>query len=490
MPGLFLFLAMRTFLEEVVDEVWKQHDVLEDIIFVLPSKRAGSFLKAHFAKSTAKTLFSPKIFSIEAFVESISGLTKATNTQLLFELYRTYQLSTATEKDNFHDFSNWGQMLLQDFNEIDRYLVAPDKIFSYLFEIHELSQWYLNAEKTSLLKTYIQFWKDLPQLYQSFTQHLLGLGIGYQGFIYRKAVSNIDLYLNSIANKKHIFIGFNALNAAESYIIQEVLSKTNSEIFWDIDRVFLEDQVHDAGYFIRQHKRKWKYLEGLTLKGISNYYNATKDIQIIGVPKHISQVKYVGHILNDLHTTKPSVLKGTAVVLGDEALLNPLLNSIPEEINAINITMGFPLAKTPLAGMFRQFFEINIHKERRGWFYKNVFSFLSNNYIQLLLSGKEKGDFAGLLQYIKDKNWVYITHENINYLEKTFKLPLSLVFFVQSSPSGFLKHVLDLIKVLKAEFEKKDDKIGLEYLYHFYSVFNQLSAMIKAYDFIDDLKSL
>ncbi|MEX0290274.1 MAG: PD-(D/E)XK nuclease family protein [Flavobacteriaceae bacterium] len=481
---------MRTFLEEVVDEVWKKYDVLEDIIFVLPSKRAGSFLRAYFAKTAGKTIFSPKILSIEAFVESMSGLTKAGNTQLLFELFRTYQLTATAEKDNFHDFSNWGQMLLQDYNEIDRYLVAPDKIFAYLFEIQELNHWYLHTDKTPMMKAYVQFWKDLPQLYLKFTKHLLSLGIGYQGLIYRKAVANLDDYLKSVVGKNHIFIGFNALNAAESYIIQEVLSNTDSEIYWDIDQVFLEDPVHDAGYFIRQHKRDWKYLQGASLKGPSRYYNSAKHIEVIGVPKHVSQVKYVGCLLRDLKGTDLSLLKGTAVVLGDEALLNPLLNSIPPDIETINITMGYPLEKTPLSGMFKQFFEINIQKEQRGWFYKNVFSFLSNNYIQLLLSGNEKGGMNDLLEFIKEKNWVYITHQNINFLENTYGLPLSFLFFEQNSPISFIRHCLDLIKSLKLKFEENNDNIGLEYLYHFYIVFNQLDTMLKAYSFIEDLKSL
>ena len=208
-----------------------------------------AFLKNYLARTVGKTIFSPEVHSIESFVENISGLTTANNTQLLFELYSTYILHAKSEKDNFYTFSKWGQMLLQDFNEVDRYLVAPEKIFTYLSQIQELNHWYLKADRTQMMTDYIEFWKTLPDLYENFTKSLLALGLGHQGLIYRRATENLHDYLSEAQGKEHIFIGFNALNASESRIIQEILSTTDSSIYWDIDPYFLEDNIHDAGYF-------------------------------------------------------------------------------------------------------------------------------------------------------------------------------------------------------------------------------------------------
>ena len=482
---------MQSFLEEVVDEVWKKYNDLENLVFILPSKRAGSFLRNNFASTTNKTLFSPEIYSIESFVEKISGLTKTSNTQLLFELYEVYTTVTTGEKESFHDFSKWGQMVLQDFNEVDRYLISPNKIFSYLTDIQELNHWYLKSDRTPLMQNYIKFWENLPLLYENYTARLIGLGIGYQGLIYRMACANLPDYQKSAKGREHIFIGFNALNTAESYIIQEILSENTGDIYWDMDTTFLKDTIHDAGYFLRQHKKRWRYLQEKPLKGISNYYSTPKNIQIVGVPKHVSQMKYVGHLLEQLHASSGANLRNTAVVLGDETLLNPLLNAVPVTIKRVNITMGFPLLKTPLSGMFRQFFELYIQEDKKGLFYKSVFAFLSNNYVQTILSKDGKFELPALTDEIKKNNWAYISPEKFNSLELKFNIPVSLLFLDQKPlPEPFLNRCLQLINILRDHFEANDDYIGLEYLYHFYTLFNQLLAMIKIHPFIEDLKSL
>ena len=482
---------MQSFLEEVVEEVWKKYTNLENLVFILPGKRAGSFLRNIFASTTSKTLFAPEIYSIESFVENISGLTKASNTQLLFELYNTYNTVTTGEKDNFHDFSKWGQMVLQDFNEVDRYLIPPNKIFSYLSDIQELNHWYLKSERTPLMQNYILFWKNLPLLYEKYTAHLVKLGLGYQGLIYRMACANLADYQKSTKDTEHIFVGFNALNTAESHIIQEILSDDHGDIYWDIDIAFINDPVHDAGYFLRQHKKQWRYLQQQPLKGTSNYYSGAKNIEIVGIPKNVSQTKYVGHLLEQLNTLPASNLQNAAVVLGDETLLNPLLNSVPLAIKTVNITMGFPLSKTPLSGMFMQFFELYIQEDKRGLFYKSVFAFLSNNYVQSVLSGTDMSALTALTDEIKKNNWAYISVEKLNRLEGQFNIPVSSLFLAKKPfPEPFLKRCLELVNILKQRFEENDDYVGLEYLYHFYSLFNQLLAMINTYSFIDDLKAL
>mgnify|MGYP001818883887 CR=1 FL=1 len=210
---------MQSFLNQVIEELWRKYDSFDNLVFILPGKRAGTFLKNGISKIASKTIFAPEIYSIESFIETISGLSYATGTQQLFELYSSYLQTDSDEKDSFYSFSKWGQVLLQDFNEIDRYLVSPDKLFSYLTVIQEMNQWYLKPNKTKLIEDYLSFWNNLEELHAVFNNKLLEKGLGHQGLVYREACKNLSKYINNTKGKKHIFIGFNALNKAEVFII-------------------------------------------------------------------------------------------------------------------------------------------------------------------------------------------------------------------------------------------------------------------------------
>lgn len=481
---------MRSFLEEVVEEICQKHETLEDIVFVLPSKRAGTFLRNSISKTIKKTVFSPDIFSIEDFVEKISGLTYASHAQQLFELYTAYLEKPEGEKDNFYLFSKWGRTLLQDFNEIDRYLVDPAKIFSHLSAIQEINHWYLQKERTQMMEDYVRFWNHLERLYTTFNKSLLNKGLGHQGLVYRQACGNLEDYLESNPRKKHVFIGFNALNTAEINIIQRILSTSDADMYWDIDPYFINDPIHDAGYFIRRHK-KWGYFKDRPLKGLSANYLSKKNIQIIGVPKSVSQAKYVGNLLSELNGVDPEILKKTAIVLGDETLLNPLLNSIPKEIEGVNITMGYPLYKTPPASLFSQFMDLYIHKGKQGWFYKNILAFLSHPYVQMLLTDGDKNIAMAISEKIKNKNWVYIGSEKLVSVVGDNAGPVSHLFFEGApSPQLFLEKCTEIILGLKTKFHETENALGLEYLYRFYALFNQLKDLMARYSFVDDLKSL
>lgn len=482
---------MQSFLEEVLFEIKKKQDTLEDIVFILPSKRAGTFLRNAIAKTATKTQFSPEIYSIETFIEKISGLNYATNTQQLFELYSTYLNVSKINPDNFFAFSKWGQTLLQDFNEIDRYLIDSKKLYSNLAAIQEINHWSVQTEKTQLMQDYLNFWNNLEELYSNFNAALIEKGIGHQGLVYRYACDNLSNYLEAEANKTHVFIGFNALNTAESQIIQTTLKTAKADVYWDTDYYFLNDHIHDAGYFIRKHKKDWPYYKDEGLKGLSEHYNTKKNIHITGVPKNVSQAKYVGSLLKKQKQENAESLKNTAVVLGDETLLNPILNAIPQDIDSVNITMGYPLQKTPLASLFTMFIDLYLHRDTQGWFHQNILSFLSHSYIHTLLNDiKTKDDITLISDTIKTKNWSYITSEKLQSI-----LPnnsnLSLLFFKENiSPEKFVKKCLEIVMALKTKFQDGDDSLALEYLYRFHSLFNQILALVQKHTFINDLKSL
>ena len=235
---------------------------------------------------------------------------------MLFEFFSVYLKSIPKEKaEPFDNFSKWAQILIQDFNEIDRYLINTDSIFDYLSAVKELNHWSVGQEKTKMVRNYLAFWNSLKGLYEKLSNTLIEKGLGYQGLIYREAVEQLEDYIQINQNKQHVFVGFNALNTSESIIIQELLQSTNAEIYWDTDDVFLSNKHHDAGYFIRQHKATWKYFRANSFNWIKNHYSKNKKVTIIGTPKHIGQAKYIGELLNNLKAKNGS-LKNTAVVLG------------------------------------------------------------------------------------------------------------------------------------------------------------------------------
>jgi len=241
---------MISFIKTVLVDLKGKDLNLEELLFILPSKRAGVFLKHHLATLLEKPIFSPHIISIEEFVEELSGLQNISNTELLFKLYATYkELTKESEQEAFEIFSKWAQILLQDFNEIDRYLIPQEHIFDYLNAIKEINHWSLETEQTDLIKNHLKFWKRLKEYYLTFTESLLNTKQGYQGLIYREAVENLESYIESNSNKAHVFLGFNALNESESQLIQGLLQNDLADIYWDIDNVFIDDAIHDAGLF-------------------------------------------------------------------------------------------------------------------------------------------------------------------------------------------------------------------------------------------------
>ncbi|MBD1260174.1 PD-(D/E)XK nuclease family protein [Maribacter polysiphoniae] len=482
---------MQSFLEQVLSTIYKDQGSFENTIFVLPSKRAGSYLKKGIAKITQNPIFAPIIYSIEEFVSEISGLSTATNTQQLFELYYAYLEQPEKDQDSFLDFSKWGQTLLQDFNEIDRYLIDEKSLFSNLSAIQEINHWYLAAEKTKMVQDYVNFWNTLDQLYHSFNKRLLKKDIGHQGLVYRKANEKLKDYILAQKHKRHVFIGFNALNTAESTIIQSILQTGNADIFWDLDSYFLKDQIHDAGYFIRNHKKTWPYLEQHALKGISSSFIQDKRIEIIGVPKNISQTKYIGSLLKQMALNTNGKLSSTAVVLNDESLLNPLLNSIPKEIEKVNITMGFPLDKTSFKNFFNQFFDLYVHKQPHGWYYKNILSFLSDPYTHLLLNDDHIALSEVLVQEITTHNLSFLTRHQLLSLIKIDHPFLGTLFYEPiPSPIEFIRHCLEITAILKTKLQNNNNSLALEELYRFYGIFNQIAMILEEHEFINDLKSL
>lgn len=483
---------MTGFIKEVLEKLQDANTSFSELVFILPSKRSGVVLKNELTKFQKQTFFAPEILSIEEFVEELSSLKSIPNIELLFMFYKVYTENTEkTYQEPFDGFLKWAQIVLQDFNEIDRYLVDSKHVFDYLNEIQKIqnNHWSLDDNQTEFTKKYLKFWSQLNQYYHEFTNALINCGSGYQGLIYKEAVENLENYIQSNNKKQHIFLGFNALNTAESTIIQELLQNDLAQVFWDIDHSFIHSKIHSASHFINLHKSNWNYYKTNTFNWISNHYNTKKKIQVIGVPQNIGQAKVIGEIVFDLD--KINTQNKTAIVLGDESLLIPVLNSLPHNIDTLNITMGFPLKNTPLTSLFEQLF--TIHSQCKNDFYfKDIVSLLSHQYIRPLFQKSNTNTASELIIHIKTNNLVFISEATLQSLVKESDPIISLLFGNwKNNPTQAISNVLALIKTVKNNFEsKKENALALEYLFRFYEVFNRLQELTSKYNAVSSIKTL
>ncbi|WP_053990508.1 PD-(D/E)XK nuclease family protein [Mangrovimonas sp. TPBH4] len=470
---------MTSFIEDVIADLSQKGLNIPQLTFVLPSRRAGIFLKHQLSKHSTHTFFAPEIVSIEEFVETLSDLQYITNTELIFEFYEVYlQLTEKENQESFDEVSKWAQMLIQDFNEIDRYLIPPAKIFDYLSAIKEIEHhhWSLDEDPSTFVKNYLLFWNQLNHYYNKLQTQLLDQNKGYQGLVYRKAVDNLEQFISANPNKTYVFMGFNALNKAEETIIQELLQQDIAHIYWDIDETFLKNPEHDAGLFIRQHKTNWPYLKQHQFHWQHQHYTTPKNIKVTGIPKNISQIKYIGELLSKLNNSN---LKNTAIVLGNEDLLLPLLNSIPKNIGAVNITMGLPLKNVPMVALFDQLLKLHT-KAGETFYYKDVLAVLSNQFIRPLLSNQHI-KVVDVISKIEENNIIFITLDKLLTLfENQYKTILSILFGPwKDSPNEALENCFKLISLLKANLDQDKDSnmLALEYLYRFNALFNELNLL-------------
>lgn len=483
---------VNTFIDDVLLDLIQKQEDLSQLTFVLPSKRAGNFLRNAIPRHTNKTIFSPNILSIEEFVEDIASIKAISNTELLFEFYDVYlELTPKEQLQDFEAFCKWAQIILQDFNEVDRHLVAPNEIFSYLSAIKEVDHWSLTSEKSDLITNYLSFWKKLPQCYNKFTEKLIDKGKGHQGLVYRQAVEKLEIYAQFNSEKKHVFLGFNALNTAEQTIMKELLHLGIAYVYWDVDANFMNNPHHDVGHFARTYS-SWKFYEKHPFTWVQNHYKTEKNIHAIGVPKNVGQVKHVGELLSQME--KSNNLNNTAVVLGDEMLLLPLLNSIPKGIGPVNVTMGMPLQQTPLASLFNSLFLLH----KTGYttnkvYFKDAISILSNPYIAQILNYSEANTVHRALHFISDNN---ITHLSIKKLRDLFQANpqlIDLLFGDWKNDSAIgLENCKSIINIIKSKLQadNEDYLLAKEYLFKFNQVFNQAYKLISDFGFAKDLKSM
>ena len=486
-----------TFLDQIAKVIIEDYsNDLSNTVVILPNKRAKIFLIEALKNQIEKNIICPKIISIEDFIQEISAIRSIDPIELVFEFYEVYlKLTDVKNQQSFDLFANWAKMLLQDFNEIDRYLLDANHVLSYLKDIEDIKKWGIEVEnKTKLLENYIDFWKLLPNYYQTLYNHLLQKGIGYQGLIYREAVNKLKSFSKSVPNTKYIFAGFNALNAAEEKIVQSLLESNHAKIYWDIDQTFLNDPYHDAGLFIRRFKDKWIHYKSKPFEWVANdFLKDKKNINIIGTPKTIGQAKIVGGIIDELITNDPMIsLDKVAIVLGDENMLIPLLYSLPSSVGALNITMGFSSKNNPAQIVIAKLFKMHTAALSRNsknyvFYYKDVLGILTHPLIEPYSNTSE------LVKTIIQYNYTFITHQKIMELNPNPSDLFLLLFGKWEEGSlKLLGDISQLLQTIKGNLsnDNEEEKITKAFVFSIFKVINKLISYYSKYDHIDHIDTL
>ena len=485
-----------SFLQKIASVVIQDYvGKLSEITIILPNKRAKVFLIEALKNETSNTIIAPQITSIEDFVQDVASIRSVDSIELLFEFYEVYlSITEKKHQQSFELFANWAKTLLQDFNEIDRYLLDPSHVLSYLKDIEDIKRWGLEVDqKTKLLENYIDFWKLLPVYYESLYSHLLFKSIGYQGLIYREAVNNLNHFSNTIGNRTFIFAGFNALNAAEEKIVQHLLALDQAKIYWDADQAFLNDPYHDAGLFLRRFKESWKHYKSNVFEWIVDDFSQSKNIQIIGTPKTIGQAKLAGSIIENLIDQNPDAsLDKVAVVLGEENLLVPVLYSLPASVGALNITMGYSGKNNPSQIFVAKLFKMHTNAlSRKGgsyvFYYKDVLDILTHPLVEPYANAQR------LVRIIKENNYTFITHHKILELHPEPSIFFNLLFEKWENGSvAVLKNISALLIAIKDHFsnDNEEEKIAKAFVYGVFKVINKLINYYSKHHHIDNIDTL
>ncbi|OXA82581.1 PD-(D/E)XK nuclease family protein [Flavobacterium frigidimaris] len=485
-----------SFLEKIATIVIRDFSAkLAETTIILPNKRAKVFLIEALKKETNKTILSPEIISIEDFVQDVASIRSVDSIELLFEFYEVYL--SVTEKQNqqsFELFANWAKTLLQDFNEIDRYLLDPSHVLSYLKDIEDIKKWGIEVEnKTKLLENYIDFWKLLPLYYKSLYEHLLNKSIGYQGLIYREAVNNLNHFSNAVSNRTFIFAGFNALNAAEEKIVQHLIALDQAKIYWDVDQTFLNDPYHDAGLFVRRFKENWKHYKANPFEWIVDDFSQSKNIHVIGTPKTIGQAKLAGSIIENIITENEiSSLDKVAIVLGEENLLMPVLYALPSSVGALNITMGYSGKNNPSQILIAKLFKMHTNALSRKsdsyvLYYKDVLDVLTHPLVEPYANA------GNLVKIIKENNYTFITHNRLVELNSNPSNLFLLLFKKwENGAVAVLENISTLLLLIKENFsnDNEEEKIAKAFVYAIFKVINKLTNYYLQHKHIDNIDTL
>lgn len=462
----------NSFLGNVVQQLIAEQPDWEDLCIIFPNRRARLFLQKELMARLKGPLILPEMLSIDDFVRSVSSLLPASELVQQQLLYQSYCAScTDTDPDSFELFLGWSSTLLKDLSTMDQYLLDQKAFFAYLASLHKMRSWGQAEDK--LVVKYTAFWQLLPQMFQDFSDRLSAQGYATPGMCYRSAHDMLENYLQHKAKTKFVFCGFNALSPSESTIIQELLAQDKAQVFWDIDKKMLENEIHQAGMFLRSYAQ-WPNQQYSPKNQTHDLFYKPKNVRVIEVQQQIGQAKQLGALLATLGPDTD--WSKTAVVLADESLLMPLLYALPAHIQQLNITMGYPLAQHPLANFITAFLNLSIKQTTKGFYFSDVETLLSLPETQALFASCDPLYATSVLNKAKKEKRSYLSVDFLNSAANKFsKAIVAQLFQTGHSPMTWIKETRSILPL----FYDTQDTAPLSMVYRvavekFLDVFHQI----------------
>jgi len=483
---------MKAFLREVAEELHRSFGQdLGELCLVFPNRRAGLFFNKYLGERLEHPVWSPSIYTIQDLMARISELDYADELELISLLYKIYLEVRGTE-DSFDEFFFWGEIMLSDFDELDKYMVNAEDIFRNLADLKDLERSfdYLSEQQVELIQRFwssfsyeqlseqkqqfLEIWNLLLPVYLKFRESLQTSGIGYEGMIYRNVADIIrDNKKSDLPFAKLVFIGFNALNPCEQLLFKSLENSGSALFYWDYDEYYLGNEMHEAGHFMRENLSRFRD-SGKSFQQV-NLSGTPKEFTVYSIPSDAGQAQLVNSILEKTHKLA-ELGEETAIVLADEELLIPVLNALPPELSEINVTMGYPVSATPVFSLIEHLIALQRNlRESKGkdtrFFHEDVLPLLQHQYISL----REHADSVSKVREIHEHNLIYIYQSNLA-MNDLFRL----IFKKIEKPEDIAGYLLEILEMITGRDDEKKPvpAMELEFIYRIYTRIQRLKDVL------------
>lgn len=397
------------FTDQIAQYIQENELDMKHLTIVLPSERAKKYISASLFLQAQQPLLAPEMITIDRWVKTLSPQTVIDKTRALLRLFSIQLEKLVDPKDaSFDEFMVWGTTLLNDYDEIDRYMLSPKEVFKNLADIKEIENWSFGSETLSEgQKRFMEFWDRLPDYYIRLNEKLAKENACYMGNAYRYVAENINSVFATDPQRHFLFAGFNALSKAETSIMKQLHRLGRGHLIINADAYYLNNVHHEAGRFIRHFKQE---IDVANLPFVENtLLTAEKNIQVIECAQHTGQVKVAATLLE---TFTPEEINETLILLADESLIAPLLKNLPKKITHANITLGLPLRNTALRTWVDLFFNIQENKLRfksEAVYVNDLQKLWNHPFITALVSEKEQEEMVRIEQQIIRNNTIFIS---------------------------------------------------------------------------------
>ncbi len=472
---------MIPFLKQVAHFLYSNHQSdLSNYTIIVPNRRSGVFFTAYLNECVNEPIIAPQCITINELVSELADLELADNISLILALHEIYQ-DKCKVKEPLDEFFFWGEMLLNDFNDIDKYLLDAEDLFRNIKDLKDIENHfdYLSENQRKAIKDfwglsarvinsenrekYLSIWKNLYQIYVSFKEQQLTKKMAYTGMMYRYIVENWSAEIEQKLHAKHYcFVGFNALNDAESKLLKLFNKAFETSFFWDYDEAFLHDPNLEAGHFIRKNIIAFPMPQNFVLEGNNS---GSQGINIVGVSGQVSQSQVIHHPIFNLTEKENARFDDVAMILADESLLVPVVSASGSKFKNINITMGYPIDNTPVFSFINLLIDLQKNfrsfNNKASFYNKPVCSLLSHQ----LLSNKEN---KAIVAHIYKENKIYVPIDELQGSE------LSKIIFKRiDNWQDFINYLLDTIAELARQYQLNKEQTSIaslnsEYLYQVY----------------------